>query len=62
MALVSGYKPRNADTRRSWRKQGIESPPESEGSPALMTLQFQISDLQNSNRIKFCCVKSPSLW
>ena len=43
------------------REEGF-SPRSFERSTALPTTRFQISGVQNCERINFCCFKPPSLW
>ena len=57
------HRPRNARRHQKLEKARKDFPLESFGGyMALPTLRLQTSGLHNSERINFCCLKSPSLW
>lgn len=54
--------PRIASNHKEIRGKEIFSPTGFKESKALPTSGFQTSGLPNSERINFCCFKSPGLW
>ena len=61
-ATVIQGAPRIFSNSRSWKEAGTILLQRPHKEPTRLTPWFRMSDLQNSEKINFCCFKPPKLW